>query len=162
MNILTSQQVKEILPMYTFEEMRTYLDELDYPSNELYTTIGYLIYMCQRGQLDSVKELLQNLPDNEVHEMINTTTGLCYNGTILHEALYWNSGELGLAFFNLFRYYGAEYKKNSYQEFPWEQGGPLWINSFVISRIGLREENEFSSMYNQIRNMVRSSEEMTG
>jgi hypothetical protein len=162
MNIFTSQQAKDQLPMYTFEEMRQCLDELDYPSNELYTTIGYLIYMCQRGELDSVKELLQRLPYTEANVIINTTTGLCYNGTILHEALYWNSGELGLAFFNLFRSYGAEYKKNTYEEFPWEQGGPLWVNTLMISRIGLREENEFSGLYNQIRSMVRYSEEMTG
>ena len=162
MNILTSQQVKELLPMYTFEEVREHLDSLYYPSDELYTTIGYLIYLCQRGKIEIVTELLKSIPSNEVTIIINTTTRLSYNGTILNEALYWNSGDLGIAFFSLFRSYGAEYKRNSYEELPWEQGGPLWIDTLTNTRISLREENEFNEMYNQIRQMVRSSEEMTG
>jgi len=153
MQVITSIQAKSLLPQRTRAELREYLNGINNHVDKISLDSFYLGYLCARGTINDAASFLGRLGARAA-EVINFPHEHFYFGTALHMALGWNSGNLGLDFFELLWSHGAEYYKDGYQQYPWTQlGDKFWVNPIEIgdqSRLGLRDENEFLDMYEQL------------
>ena len=135
---LTAEQAQHILQPLSFEENYS-------------IDVIYLGYLCARGLVQEVTAFLDQLGDTAIN-VINTRHEHFQQGTVLHVALYWNSGRVGRELFDLLYNYDAEYYENSYGQFPWEQRTEsVWINPMDDVVFGMRDGTEFIQLYNEIR-----------
>lgn len=154
---LYSEQVKELLLPYDQDMIRNVLLNRNLVADERSMRIVTLGYMCARGMINDVVAFLDQLGD-AVTDIINAPHHLFYNGTVLHMAMYFNSGDIGHQLFLLLRTHGALYYTDYYGLFPWEQldigqGNLEWIHPFENTVLGERSNTEFTMFYNQLRNM---------
>jgi len=75
-------------------------------------------------------------------EVLNTQREEFSNGTILHIALYWHYGYKAIELFEILVQHGAEYKRNKYDEFPWEQQGKKLFVPITKKFAGKRYKNK--------------------
>ena len=114
-----------------------------------------LTYLCMIGDYEETKKvLLESIGEDPLGD-----------GTLLHTALYWNCGDMGYKFFNLFYTCNAKICKNSLGEFPWEQKGDSW--SFICPEngrivFGERRIEDFEILYHYIPLKIKRTEEEFG
>lgn len=139
---LTAEQAQQILQPLSFEEVHQHFTEnID---------VIYLGYLCARGKVREVTAFLDQLGDT-ARDVINMRHEDFQQGTVLHVALYWNSGRVGRELFDLLYNYEAEYYENSYGQFPWEQRTEsIWIDPMDDKVLGMRDGTEFIQLYNEI------------
>ena len=154
MQVITSIQAKSLLPQRTRAELRDYLNSINNHVDKISVDSFYLGYLCARGTINDAASFLGRLGARAA-EVINFPHEQFYFGTALHMALCWNSGNLGLDFFELLWSHGAEYYRDHYEQYPWAQvGEKLWVSPIDhsdASVLGQRDESEFLDMYEQLR-----------
>lgn len=141
---------QEQLHGYSFEEIRQMLIDLGEQHDDLHTNVVYLGHMCSRGVINDVSTFLENNADS-IHAILNFKSPVYYYGTVLHEALYWNNDHIGSQLFDMLVSHGATFKKNHYDEFPWEQYGINWT-ALHGSVIGVRNPSDFIPFYEELIN----------
>jgi hypothetical protein len=153
MQTITSFEAKALIPSVTREEAIQYLISVNEDTDDLSVNCFYLGSMCARGKLNDAAAFIKSLGAGAT-EVINLIHSRFYWGTVLHVALYWNSGQLGLDFFELLWEHGARYCPNYYENYPWEQLDEMWVNPVrhgPDTVLGTRDITEFIDMYEQIR-----------
>jgi hypothetical protein len=137
----TSHEIQELIPVITMEDM------ICASQKELY----YLAYLCAKGNIADVRAFLRET-DN-AHSLLNTPMAHFAGGTILHVALYFNSGQKGLELFDLLTSNGAFPCLSLYcEENPWEQRGTRWLLFMCyIPDEFHRDPSEFTWLYNTIK-----------
>jgi hypothetical protein len=144
---------QEQLHPYSFDEIRELLIDLGEQHDDLHTNVVYLGYMCSRGVINDVSEFLEThhevINGDSIHDILNFKSPLFYYGTVLHEALYWNKDQIGLDLFDMLVSHGAQFKRNHYNEFPWQQYGLNW-SALHGDVIGVRNPDEFVSFYEEL------------
>lgn len=150
MNTLTSAQAREMLPDYTFDVICVLARRNGYPRDEIIEKTLWLGHLCMTGNISAVKEYLATLDVDEKPKILNKKLHTFYEGTILHQTLYWNSGNTAIDLFQLLVEHGAEPCLDYYEKYPWNQGGVLWIPMFE-NQIGARDVEEFEESYSFLR-----------
>ena len=148
---LSSIEVKSLIKEQSLEEIQQIYGN----SND--AKILYLGYLCSKGIIEPIQEFIEQLGEDS-YEIINAPHIEFYFGTVLHIALYWNSGLNGLKLFNLLVSYGAKYYKDYYQQLPWKQTGIIWTNVIPDNyrALGRRDEAEFNDLYIVISDHVNN------
>ena len=138
----TSREIQELIPNYTMEDMMC-----DPSKEELY----YLAYLCAKGNIGDVCNFLRGVQN--VRLLLNTYCDY-FDGTILHVALYFNSGEKGLELFDLLTSKGAiPCLSPHFEERPWQQKGTRWVLfmcSLNIPDEFHRDPSEFTWLYHTL------------
>lgn len=146
--MLPSFTARSLLPMLTIHETRNHL--FDGESDD--TTLIYLGYLFAKGLYNDIIPFLEQMDPEEVRTLVNTRHERFYYGTVMHVALFWNSGDMGIRLFKLLLCYGANLVTNYYEEYPWEQFRGAWINPVTNVILGYRSASEFESIYTYIKN----------
>ena len=146
----TSVEAQQLLPNYTLEDIsyeilksakRCLIDQ---------KTL-YLGNICARGDIESVISFINTTEKDELTEILNNGVYEFYFGTVLHVALYWNSGEKGIELFEILLENGAEPYRDYYGNFPWQQKDVTWSSPIDSIIIGDRDVKEFEDTYNYLR-----------
>ena len=114
-----------------------------------------LKYLCITGNLEDFVKFIES--DYDIYEIINR---IDIDGNMLHTALYWNSGEKGRKFFDIFYAQGSKICVNDKNELPWEQKGDTWIYvgpDSETKNIGVRDYKEFDVLYNIIKTQIQDA-----
>lgn len=159
MTSLTSAQAKALLPNYSFGDICVLARRGGYPRDEIFEKTLWLGWLCTTGNLSAVKEYLATLDFDEKKQILNTKVYEFYDGTVLHQTLYWNTGNLAIDMFQVLVEHGAEPMLDGYDELPWQNGGSLWIAPFG-SEIGTRNGEEFEEV-NQFLQEIYNSPQPT-
>ena len=115
----------------------------------------YLGYVCAQGDLAKIKRVLQ---DPLAKVMMNSKQAIFNGGTVLHMALFWNTGDTAVELYKLLTTCGAKPGMNDDEELPWEQTGFIWVNYLNPYNLGTRNEreyNEFAGAYKQIQELAQ-------
>ncbi len=153
MLVLTSIEAKALIPSVTREEAIQYLISVGDHTDELSVNSFFLGHLCSCGKLNEAATFIQALGAGAA-EVINLSHNRFYMGTVLHVAMFWNSGDLGKEFFALLWENGAEYYQNYYDQYPLEQLNAIWVNPLdnsFESKLGIRDDAEFVGMYEQLQ-----------
>ena len=149
--MLTSFKAQRRLPILTINNIRDHLFE---ESDDISSTkLIYLGYLFAKGLYNDIVPFLEQMDQEESTLLVNTKHERFYYGTVMHVALFWNSGEMGILLFKLLLCYGSNLDvKNYYEEYPWEQFRGAWIEPLTNVILGNRSESEFEPMYTYIKN----------
>jgi len=150
MTTLNSTQAQAMLPNYTFDDICVLARRNGYPRDEILEKTLWLGHLCMMGKITSVKEYLANLDFEEKKEILNKTLEEFFGGTVLHQTLYWNSGNTAIDLFQLLAEHGAEPCLDGYDAYPWNVDGVYWIPIFHTS-IGTRDSEEFEESNSFLR-----------
>ena len=116
-----------------------------------FITCHEIAYNCACGKINKVSKKLAAATPVECERWLNSCQIEFWLGTILHIALYWNSGEKGIKFYQLLKQYGAIPCRDYYEMLPWEQSGDNYIAPVGRYNCGVRDNTEFTEMYNTIK-----------
>jgi len=146
-----SALVKQIIPKKTREEIYTFLIENSYESDKSSTDAVYLGYLCAKGDIYNARDFVNSLENKK--EVLNIKHILLYSGTVLHIAMFWNSGDIGRQFFHLLWSNGAEFVIDYYNQFPFEQldYDLMWLTPIEYINCGERDNSEFFEFYQEIK-----------
>ena len=153
MQVITSLEAKALIPSLTREGAIQFLVSVDDHADDLSVNSFYLGHLCARGKLNDAASFIESLGAGAT-EVINFSHNRFYMGTVLHVAMFWNTGDLGKEFFALLWEHGAEYYQNYYDQYPLEQLNAIWVNPLnnsFESKIGIRDDTEFVGMYEQLQ-----------
>lgn len=143
-------------------DIQEWLVAHQYPSSESDQQLVYMAYLIAQGKFEETAHFMTDIEEYNPDQLVNLLTtphSLFWDGTVLHVALYYNSGQRGLEFFQLLVSHGARYIKNYYNEFPWEQVGGVWFSllDHTTTTYIDRDEYEFASCYQDIADMYHMS-----
>jgi hypothetical protein len=151
---MLSTEVQQMIPTKNQEDIRQFLISKQFPTTDFDIKLMYLMYLITKGDFENTCYFLTDVYDNnpdEVKELVSTTHPLFHGGSVLHIALYWNAGQRGIEFFELFVSYGAHYIENDAGYYAWEQFGGIWSTPFDIIEYGVRMQSEFDEGYEELR-----------
>ena len=142
----SSVETQQLLTNYTLEDFsckakRSLIDQ---------KTL-YLGNLCARGDIESIISFMNTTEQDELTEILNTGVYEFYFGTVLHVALYWNSGEKCIQLFELLLENRAEPIRDYYGNFPWQQTYTKWNSPLDSVLLGERNVKEFEDTYNYLR-----------
>jgi len=152
--ILTSFEAKDLIQPCTLDQIRNRMIHLygdHYQHDYLTIHVLYLGYLLARCDMDKIEEFMEEHKEHLV-AILNTQQPEFFGGTVLHMALYWNSGQLGISLFELLYNNGAVPIQDEYNQFPWEQVEEtmIWVHPFGHS-IGVRKSDEFVGTYHYLK-----------
>jgi hypothetical protein len=157
---LTSTEAKALLSPLTEDQIHERLKENGFEATEFETDLVYLGSLIQRGDVTQTKGYIEALEElsafrndpTYVRRLIQSTHELFYDGTLLHVALFWNTGQLAIDFAELLVSYGVEDTKDYYGFFPWEQPDGDWVTILDhYEHLGYRLASEFEDTYHMIK-----------
>jgi len=144
---ITSEQARAMIPDYTQHDICVQLRRSGGESGVLAEKTMWLVYLCAKGDIYSVKDFIQSTELTELRAILNKKLYENWDGTVLHTVLYWNTGNKAVDLFQLLIEHGADPVRDYYGVFPWENKAPLWILPFnSIDRYG-RDVDEFEETY---------------
>lgn len=149
-------EVQQYIPDRNQEEIRLWLIENNFPCTPFEQKLIYLGYLIMQGRYEDTAYFISDLYDNnqeEVPQLLNTSHALFDFGTVLHAAVFWNSGQVGMEFAQLLYSHGARFYKNTRNQFPWEQMGGQWRTPLDHINFGERESSEFEPLYQDLYDM---------
>ena len=155
---MNSLQIQALLPEKNQKDVCDWLLKNHYPCTLREQRLIYLAYLIARGQFEDTSHFLNDVYHNnrdEVILLLNTPHELFWDGTVLNFALYYNSGQRGMDFFELLYSRGALPLRDGYHLFPWQQlGKMIWMlplqNNRELIDLGERDDQEFQELYNDI------------
>ena len=146
MNI-TSDQARDMIPVYDQHDICVELRRRGYDSGQLAEKTMWLVYLCAKGDINRVVEFIESTNHDELRGILNKKLSDNYDGTVLNTVLYWNTGNKALDLFELLVEHGADPVRDYYGNFPWENTAPLWVVPFGVSQIGYRNMDVFEETY---------------
>jgi hypothetical protein len=147
---ITSEQARAMIPYYTQLDICIELRRRGMDSGQLAEKTMWLVYLCSKGDIYSVKDFIQSTEPTELRAILNKKLYENWDGTVLHAVLYWNTGNNAVDLFELLVEHGADPVQDYYGFFPWENIAPLWICPFG-GQIGERNVDEFEETYQYLR-----------
>jgi hypothetical protein len=136
-----------MIPDYTQHDICVQLRRSGGESGVLAEKTMWLVYLCSKGDIYSVKDFIQSTELTELRAILNKKLYENWDGTVLHTVLYWNTGNKAVDMFELLVEHGADPVRDYYGLFPWENKAPLWILPFnSVEQYG-RDVDEFEETY---------------
>jgi hypothetical protein len=154
---ITSEQARAMIPDYTQHDICVELRRRGMDSGQLAEKTMWLVYLCSKGDIYSVKDFIQSTDTDELRTILNNKLFENWDGTVLHTVLYWNTGNKAVDLFELLVEHGADPVRDYYGLFPWENNAPLWILPLGSGQIGDRDMGEFEETYQYLRNIYDPS-----
>ena len=150
----TSAEARESLSTYTFGEIQEILNNRNQEHNSTIAWAVYLGFLCAKGQINDIETFLQNM-DEDLDFILNARSNIMYGGTVLHMALYWNSGNRGVELFQLLLNNGAIICQDNDGNYPWQQNRTRWVTGLNLddSESTIRSVDEFTETYQFIGEM---------
>jgi hypothetical protein len=140
-----------MIPDYTQHDICVELRRSGGESGVLAEKTMWLMHLCSKGDIYSVKDFIQSTDPTELRAILNKKLYENWDGTVLHTVLYWNTGNKAVDLFQLLVEHGADPVRDYYGVFPWENLSPLWILPFnSIDQYG-RDVDEFEETYQYLR-----------
>jgi hypothetical protein len=148
---ITSEQARAMIPHYTQHDICIQLRRSQGESGVLAEKTMWLMHLCSKGDIYSVKDFIQSTDPTELRQILNKKLYENWDGTALHTVLYWNTGNKAVDLFELLVEHGADPVRDYYGLFPWENKAPLWILPFNnVEQYG-RDVDEFEETYQYLR-----------
>ena len=160
MDFLTSAQAREMLPDYFYHDIFILARRNGYVQDEIAEKTLWLGHLCMKGDIAAVKEYLTIINIDEKPKILNRQLHEFFDGTVLHQTLYWNSGNTAIDLFQLLVEHGAEPCLDGYEQYPWTTDGSLWIPLFETA-IGERDSEEFQESNDFLREVYEGAQQPT-
>jgi hypothetical protein len=141
------QMYRDLSRHVTIDTCKEILHTMNQTVTEDSAMILYLGHLCACGYIYEVYKELERI---ENKELLNTPHTFFTQGTLLHWALYWNTGNKGRMLYDLLIQFGAVHKMNYLNEYAFEQDGNKWICLLDMGTFAQRNPLEFRPLYNEI------------
>jgi hypothetical protein len=152
--MLSAADARNQLKAYTMEEISIALNRNGESSGILADKTMYLACLCSKGDIESVKTFIRDTNLEELKLILNTKLYEMWEGTVLHMALYWNTGNQAFDMYTLLVNNGADPVQNYYNCYPWECTASKWIDMIGDTKFdGYRNIEEFSQTYKLIEEL---------
>ena len=109
--MLSATQARAQIPDFSIDQIRLVHLERGGVPDDLEIKTLYLGNLCA-GDLDAIKELRRTTDPEEFMILLNEAPHDQWNGTALHMALYWNTGDQAKNLFHFLVEHGAEYTRD--------------------------------------------------
>ena len=152
-NMIPASDAQNYLADLSIEYIRSVLQQAGEPYDDLTVKTLYLGNLCARGDEEKINAFIHETDIEELREVLNHGPDEQWNCTCLHMLLNWNKGDKAVTLFRLLVEHGAEYERDGYGYFPWQQLGTVWITPVEYVQLGDRNQDEFEQTCATLREM---------